>query len=128
MRALHFFAAAALMAGAPLAAQPGPAAPGAPDYSRDASWLCLPGRADACSAPLRTTELGPGGFGATKSASPEKDPPLDCFYVYPTVSRDPGLNSDLDVAEEKDAAEVQFARFSNVCRTFAPIYRQMTLN
>ena len=24
------------------------------------------------------------------------DPPIDCFYVYPTVSRDPGLNSDMN--------------------------------
>jgi hypothetical protein len=37
------------------------------------------------------------------------------------------MNSDLNVSEEKGAAEVQFARFASVCRTFAPIYRQMTL-
>jgi hypothetical protein len=44
------------------------------------------------------------------------------------VSRDPGLNSDLNVGpEEKGAAEAQFARFAGVCRTFAPIYRQMTV-
>src|SRR5690349_10615365 len=24
----------------------------APDYSRDSSWLCLPGRGDTCSTPL----------------------------------------------------------------------------
>ena len=51
------------------------------------------------------------------------DPPLDCFYVYPTVSSDAGLNSDMvPGAEEKYAAQVQFARFASVCRTFAPIY------
>jgi hypothetical protein len=37
------------------------------------------------------------------------------------------MNSDLNVSEENGAAEVQFARFAGVCRTFAPIYRQMTL-
>ena len=57
-----------------------------------------------------------------------KDPPIDCFYVYPTVSRDQGMNSDLVAGgEENGAAESQFARFASVCRTFAPIYRQMTL-
>lgn len=81
-----------------------------------------------CSTPLRTTELGPNGYGTTGPSLVAKDAPLDCFYVYPTVSRDQGLNSDLNVDEEKGAAEIQFARFSSVCRTFAPIYRQMTLN
>ena len=57
-----------------------------------------------------------------------KDPPLDCFYVYPTVSRDQGMNSDLNVGpEEKGAVSSQFARFAGACRTYAPVYRQMTL-
>lgn len=99
----------------------------APDYSKDSAWLCLPGRADVCSTPLPTTALNPNGYGSVGKSSVAKDPPLDCFYVYPTVSRDQGLNSDLNVSEEKGAVEVQFARFASVCRTFAPIYRQMTL-
>jgi hypothetical protein len=37
------------------------------------------------------------------------------------------MNSDLKPLEETGAAEVQFARFAGVCRTFAPLYRQMTL-
>jgi hypothetical protein len=40
---------------------------------------------------------------------------------------DQGMNSDLKPSEEIRAAEVQFARSAGVCRTFAPIYRQMTL-
>jgi hypothetical protein len=99
----------------------------APDYSKDASWLCLPGRTDVCSTPLPTTELNAGGYGPTGQSTVAKDPPLDCFYVYPTVSRDQGLNSDLNISEEKGVAFVQFARFAGMCRTFAPIYRQMTL-
>jgi hypothetical protein len=99
----------------------------APNYAKDSAWLCLPGRADVCSTPLPTTALNPNGYGSTGQSSIAKDPPLDCFYVYPTVSRDQGLNSDLNVSEEKGAAEIQFARFASVCRTFAPIYRQMTL-
>jgi hypothetical protein len=123
MRILSLIAAAGLAAAAPLPAQ----TPAAPDYTKVATWLCLPGRADVCSTPLATTALNPNGYGSVGKSSVAKDPPVDCFYVYPTVSQDPGLNSDLNVSEEKRAAEEQFARFASVCRTFAPIYRQMTI-
>lgn len=118
--------AAALVA-APASAQPTESA-AAPDYSKDSNWLCLPGRADSCSNPLPTTVLGPSGYGPTSRNQVAKDPPLDCFYIYPTVSSDGALNSDMNAGrEEKLAAEAQFARFASVCRPFAPIYRQMTL-
>jgi hypothetical protein len=125
MRSL-ILAAAALAAAAPAPAQsPSPA----PDYTRDADWLCLPGRSDVCSTPVPTTALNPNGYGSVgNSGPPEKTPPVDCFYVYPTVSNDQGLNSDLQVGrEERLATETQFARFASVCRPFVPIYRQMTL-
>ena len=126
MRHLFLLAAAAVAAAAPLHGQPQP--PAAPDYSRDSAWLCLPGRADTCSAALPTTALGPNGYGSNGSSTVAKDPPVDCFYVYPTVSSDSGLNSDMVPGrEEKLAAETQFARFASVCRPFAPVYRQMTL-
>lgn len=100
----------------------------APDYSDDANWLCLPGRADPCGTPLATTALNANGYGSVAQSVPAKDAPVDCFYVYPTVSRDEGANSDLAPGmEEKAAAMTQFARFSSVCRPFAPVYRQVTL-
>jgi Protein of unknown function (DUF3089) len=103
-------------------------APAAPDYSKDSSWLCLPGRADTCSTPLPTTALNPNGYGSVGKSEVARDPPVDCFYVYPTVSQDRGLNSDMAAGrEEKLAAETQFGRFASVCRPFAPVYRQMTL-
>ena len=105
-----------------------PAPSPAPDYTKDSSWLCLPSRVDTCSTPLPTTALNPNGYGSTGQSSVAQDPRLDCFYVYPTVSRDQGLNSDLNTGpEEKSAVTTQFARFAGVCRTFAPVYRQMTL-
>ena len=116
--------AAALATAAPATAQPPPTAP---DYTKDSSWLCLPGRADVCSKPLATTALNPNGYGSTGQSTLAKDPPLDCFYVYPTVSNDQGMNSDLNPSEEKVATETQFARYASVCRTFAPLYRQMTV-
>lgn len=120
------FAGMAAILAPPAAAAQSPVP--APDYSKDSSWLCLPGRADTCSISLATTALNANGYGSVGQSSVAPNAPLDCFYVYPTVSRDQGLNSDLNAGpEEKGAAEVQLARFSSVCRTFAPIYRQMTL-
>jgi hypothetical protein len=127
MRHLSLLAAAAVAAATPLPAQPNAPVPAAPDYSNDSDWLCLPGRGDVCSTPLATTALNPNGYGSTGQSSVANNPPIDCFYVYPTVSRDQGMNSDLNVSEEKGATEVQFVRFAGVCRTFVPIYRQMTL-
>ena len=102
--------------------------PRPPTYASDSTWLCLPGRMDVCSTPLATTALNPNGYGSTGRSSVAKDPPVDCFYVYPTVSRDSGLNSDMRAgADERIMAETQFARFASVCRPFAPIYRQMTV-
>jgi len=121
------FAVAGALPGAPLAAQDS-ATPAAIDYADDASWLCLPGREDACGQPLPTTALNANGYGSTGAARPADNPPVDCFYVYPTISRDPTLNSDMNAGpEEQGAAAAQFARFAGVCRTFAPIYRQATL-
>jgi Protein of unknown function (DUF3089) len=126
MKFVRILAAVGVMlCGAPALAQQ--AVP-APDYSNPATWLCLPGRDDVCSKPLPTTALNANGYGSVGQSVPAKDPPIDCFYVYPTVSRDPGLTSDLvPGVEEQAAAAVQFARFAGICRTFAPIYRQMTL-
>lgn len=118
--------AAAMAVASPTFAQPNGSSP-APDYAKDSNWLCLPGRADVCSTPLPTTALNPNGYGSTGMSSVAKHPPIDCFYVYPTISNDRGMNSDLNVSEEKHVAEAQLARFASVCRTFAPIYRQMTL-
>jgi hypothetical protein len=115
---------------ATLLAAPVPATAQAPvDYTKPASWLCLPGRSDTCSTPLRTTALNPNGYGSAGVSTVAKAPKIDCFILYPTVSRDPGMNSDLvpGDGEEKASIATQFARLSGVCRTFAPIYRSMTL-
>ncbi|MGE0180173.1 MAG: DUF3089 domain-containing protein [Sphingomonas sp.] len=116
----------------PALAQTPPAAtaPAAgPDYRQDSAWLCLPGRQDACGRALPTADLEPAGYGIVVADVPAPAPDFDCFYVYPTVSRDPGMNSDLNPGiEENAAAAVQFARFNGICRTFAPVYRQGTLN
>ena len=127
--------AALALAAAPAFAQPPAPAPApvpsAPvDYASAANWICLPGRQDACARPLPTAELEPNGYGAVTTSTPAADPPIDCFYVYPTVSRDPTPNSDLNpgASEEIGATMVQFARFSSVCKTYAPLYRSATVS
>jgi DUF3089 family protein len=119
--------AALAIAAAPASAQPA-ASPARISYSADSTWLCLPGRRDVCSTPLATTALNPSGYGSTGQSSVAKDPPVDCFYVYPTVSNDRGLNSDMVPGrDEQLMTQTQFARFASVCRPFVPVYRQMTL-
>ncbi len=105
------------------------AAPAPVDYSPANRWLCLPGRLDTCTLPLPTTEVTPAGYGSPDIAPVAKNPSVDCFVIYPTVSRDSGLNSDLvpGDGEEKASIASQFARFSGACRVFAPVYRSMTL-
>jgi hypothetical protein len=126
MRRLVLAAAALLAASSPVSAQPA-AAPPPIDYTQAANWLCLPGRADVCSTPQATTALNPNGYGSTGKSAVAKNPPLDCFYVYPTVSRDQALNSDLNMSEEIGATVAQAARFASVCKVYVPKYRQMTV-
>ena len=131
MRTLLLIAAALLALPAAVHGQeaaPPPAAAATIDYGAEASWLCLPGRQDACGQPLATATLNPAGYGPVEQVRPAADPAIDCFYVYPTVSRDAGMNSDMTPGiEEQAAAMVQFARFGTLCRTYAPLYRQATV-
>jgi pimeloyl-ACP methyl ester carboxylesterase len=126
----------AAMAMAPVAAQ-APAPPAQPaaadvkpnDYTADESWLCRPGRkGDACDVDLTTTVVMADGSMTRETFTPNSKAPIDCFYVYPTVSTDAGMNSDMTAdPAEKNVILQQFARFASRCRTFAPMYRQITL-
>jgi hypothetical protein len=92
--------------------------------------LCRPGLADnPCESDLTATVISTDGSGTVEEATPAEDPPIDCFYVYPTVSGQPGPNATLEVQPEETAVAVhQAARFSEVCKVYAPIYRQLTLS
>jgi hypothetical protein len=103
-------------------------APAKNDYSNPATWLCRPGRQDACSVDLSTTVIAASGKLTREVFTPNPNAPIDCFYVYPTVSNDPTPNSDMDPGpEEKSVIRAQFARFGSVCRPYAPLYQQVTL-
>ncbi|MBE7217620.1 MAG: DUF3089 domain-containing protein [Caulobacteraceae bacterium] len=100
------------------------------DYARPNAWLCRPGRADACGAArLDAVRIAPDGTRTPAPFTPAAAPKLDCFYVYPTDSQEPATYSDMTVtAAETETAGAQFARFAQVCRPFAPMYRQLTLS
>ncbi|OLB76426.1 MAG: hypothetical protein AUI14_18810 [Actinobacteria bacterium 13_2_20CM_2_71_6] len=92
-------------------------------------WVCspvLPG--DRCR-PLSGTVVGPDGSPRDDALAVAPNPPIDCFYVYPTTSAQPTINADLSI-DGKIAGTVhaQAAPFSSVCRVFAPVYRQLTLH
>ena len=93
------------------------------------TWLCKPGaNPDPCFGSLQTTVIDPSGQSHVENPSNAKKPPIDCFYVYPTVSDDKSENSDLSIDPEESAiAQYQASRFSQRCRVFAPMYRQLTL-
>jgi Protein of unknown function (DUF3089) len=92
-------------------------------------WLCRPGLADnPCESDLTATVISADGTTTTESASPAVDPPIDCFYVYPTVSGQKTLNANLNIdPAQKSVAMMQASRFSQVCKVYAPMYRQLTL-
>ena len=93
-------------------------------------WLCRPGLADnPCESSLETTVVTADGTSTVESAVPAENPPIDCFYVYPTVSGQTTVNATLDIDPEVRAIAIQQAsRFSQVCKVYAPVYRQLTLS
>lgn len=118
---------------APAPVQTGEAAPAidhvAPmDYAQAGAWLCRPELDDACEQVATATSVAADGRLTRDGFAPMPDPAIDCFYIYPTVSRDEAGNADTQPGpEEREIARQQIARFGSVCRIYAPMYRQVTL-
>jgi len=93
-------------------------------------WLCLPGHEpNYCLQNLRATAVFPDGSTYVESIDVPAKPPIDCFYLYPTVSTEKGNNSDLTIQPaEQVVAFLEASPFSQVCRVFAPMYNQVTTN
>ena len=99
-------------------------------YDDGAAWICRPDLDDDACRDLDVTTVAADGPREVEEREPADDPPVDCFYVYPTVSQDPGVNSDMEVGpddNETTTVIAQAAQFARTCRVFAPIYRQVTL-
>lgn len=121
--------AAWIAAAVPGHAQTPPTAPAPNDYASKATWLCWPGASpNACDVDLSTTVVASDGATRVEPFKPARAPAIDCFYVYPTVSTDPGLLATMAIErEEKIVVAQQFARFAASCRLYAPVYRQFTI-
>jgi Protein of unknown function (DUF3089) len=92
-------------------------------------WLCQPGRTpDPCVTDLTATVLPESGPSTVARASNAVNAPVDCFYVYPTVSAQTTVSANLHVDPAETAvARSQASRFSQVCKVYAPMYRQVTV-
>ena len=122
------------------------------------NWLCRPGQVDEeikggqenkyvpggkfkegltpedpCEYSRTATVLEQGGGTSEEKQAEEtkkKKKPIDCFYVYPTVSGQTGNgpNATTEVDEEERVIAIdQASRFSQVCNVYAPMYKQLTL-
>ena len=118
---------AAALAQAP-AQPPADTAPPKPnDYADGKTWLCRPGRQDACAIDhTRPSSKADGKMTgrrgpptrtrrSTASTSTRRFPPTR-----------PNSDMTADPAERNVVAQ-QFARFASKCRPYAPLYRQVTI-
>jgi DUF3089 family protein len=96
----------------------------------DTVWLCKPGiPRNPCTPKLDTTLVSPAGkVLGVRHPRRKRFPKVDCFYVYPTVSDQQSKNANLQIdPAERSIALYQAARYSQGCRVFAPMYRQVTI-
>ncbi|MCF8569401.1 DUF3089 domain-containing protein [Gordonia sp. HY002] len=91
------------------------------------AWLCEPGVLDPCDLKNdRTDQLTDKRTPA--APVPDSAKKADCFYVYPTVTDQPSILADKKVVPTvQSIARFQAASFNDLCRVYAPVYRQMTL-
>ncbi|MEZ5183459.1 MAG: DUF3089 domain-containing protein [Acidimicrobiales bacterium] len=100
------------------------------NYDDPSHWVCSPAvDDDICDGDLDATLVAEDGTLTVEPFVRAEDPPIDCFYVYPTISRDDTQFADWDLSDEEEGYVTlnQAARLQSVCRLFAPGYRQLTL-
>ena len=96
-------------------------------YADPAHWICRGDVTnDVCDSSYPITAVAADGTLTINPSDIAVDPPLDCFYVYPTTSEDATMASDFTAGAEINTTIMQAARFNQVCRVFAPIYRSVT--
>src|SRR4051794_25830694 len=100
------------------------------NYDDPTHWVCRPDLTDdICDGNLDATVIQPDGTTSVEKFEKADDPPIDCFYVYPTISRDSSTYSDWNASDDEEGYVTlnQAARLQSQCRLFAPVYRQGTL-
>jgi hypothetical protein len=93
-------------------------------------WLCKPGKmSNPCKEDRTATIVSTSGGETIEKQKAAGSRPIDCFYVYPTVSGQTTGNSNLNIeGEETQIAVDQASRFSQVCKVYAPMYPQVTID
>ena len=102
----------------------------APAAQADVTWLCRPGMSDDPCRPSLSTTVFRAFDDRVGVIRPKvaRRPKVDCFYVYPTVSDQEGTQAaKTREPAVRDIAFFQASRFSQLCRVFAPVYRQITV-
>ena len=91
-------------------------------------WLCKPGiKSNPCAVSMGNTAVYSDRTTKKETTAVPKSPPVDCFYVYPTVSNQTTGNANLRIDPEEIAvAQSQASRFQAKCKIYAPMYRQLT--
>src|SRR3954451_1412329 len=97
-------------------------------HAEDVAWLCRPGvEPNPCVGDQTTRYYEPDGSSRVATPAVPANPPIDCFYVYPTVSNQPTPNATpTPDPEVRSIAVYQAQRFSTRCRVYAPLYREGT--
>jgi hypothetical protein len=99
-------------------------------YDEPSHWVCRPDMSDdICHGNLDSTTITADGKLTVEKFAPAKSPKIDCFYIYPTISRDQSNFSDWNASPDEEGFVTlnQAARLAQDCRVFAPVYRQGTL-
>jgi hypothetical protein len=96
------------------------------------TWLCKPSnKSNPCLTSREKTVVTYEGETRHETVVPQaktRQPPIDCFYVYPTVSEQETPNANLTIEpQETQIAIDQASRFSQDCKVYAPMYNQLTL-
>jgi hypothetical protein len=121
---------ALLLAGGGLGPARAQSAPAMPvDYGAAASWVCRAGEETPCVTGLDAMLVTSDGQRSLETFAPAAAPPaIDCFYVYPTISREPTPYADMTAGPEVvEVTRAQAGRLTSRCRLFAPLYRQITM-
>jgi len=108
---------------------PPPRPPG--HYDQASAWLCRPDLPrDPCHGDLDATVVRDDLTRTVVRAAPAAAPPVDCFYVYPTVdlSLAPANHVHFDDVDAiTSVTRAQAAPFAQVCALYVPLYRQITI-
>lgn len=107
-----------------------PAPTPSPDYADLATWAYW---ADEMTVDRGDVVCGASAAPGLDGSAPAADKPVDLFIVCPTVSMGSDGAATMELANADDRASfvgalnMELGIYSDVCRVFAPLYRQATL-